>query len=149
MLPEALWQRCYVHFVRNALDHMPRKKDDDCLTELRWIYERRNVEEARRGLAVWLNQWGSRYATLCDWVENNMEETLTFYRFPQTHHKHLKSTNMLERVNEELKRRPLVVRIFPNADSCLRLVIRLSHCVTLIRRLGSVYVQRNGLADFS
>ena len=122
VLPEALWQRCYVHFLRNALDHMPRKKDDDCLTELRWIYERRNVEEARRDLAVWLNKWGSRYATLCDWVENNIEETLTFYRFPQGHHKHLKSTNMLERVNEELKRRTLVVRIFPNADSCLRLV---------------------------
>jgi transposase-like protein len=122
VVPEALWQRCYVHFLRNALDHMPRKKDDDCLTELRWIYERRNAEEARRDLAAWLTKWGSRYGTLCDWVENNIEETLTFYRFPQAHHKHLKSTNMLERVNEELKRRTLVVRIFPNADSCLRLV---------------------------
>ena len=54
VLPEAKWQRCYVHFLRNALDHLPRKKDDDVLTELRWIYERRNVEEARRDLAAWL-----------------------------------------------------------------------------------------------
>jgi putative transposase len=120
-LPDAAWQRCYVHFLRNALDHMPRKKDDDCLTELRWIYERRNVQEARQDLAAWLTKWESRYPKLCEWVENNIEETLTFYRLPQAHHKHLKSTNMLERLNEELKRRTLVVRIFPNAASCLRL----------------------------
>jgi len=122
VLPEASWQRCYVHFLRNALDHLPRKKDDDCLTELRWIYERRNVEEARRDLAAWLTKWDSRYAKLCDWAEANIEETLTFYRLPQQHHKHLKSTNMLERINQELKRRTLVVRIFPNQASCLRLI---------------------------
>ena len=121
-LPEASWQRCYVHFLRNALDHLPRKKDDDCLTELRWIYERRNVEEARRDLAAWLTKWEGRYAPLCNWAEANIEETLTFYRLPQQHHKHLKSTNMLERINQELKRRTLVVRIFPNRESCLRLI---------------------------
>jgi putative transposase len=121
VVPEAAWQRCYVHFLRNAVDHMPRKKDDDCLTELRWIYERRNVQEARQDLAAWLTKWETRYPKLCEWVENNIEETLTFYRLPQAHHKHLKSTNMLERLNEELKRRTLVVRIFPNAASCLRL----------------------------
>jgi len=122
VLPEAKWQRCYVHFLRNALDHLPRKKDDDVLTELRWIYERRNVEEARRDLAAWLTKWGTRYGKLCDWAEANIEETLTFYRLPQEHHKHLKSTNMLERINQELKRRTLVVRIFPNQESCLRLI---------------------------
>ncbi len=122
VLPEASWQRCYVHFLRNALDHLPRKKDDDCLTELRWIYERRDVEEARRDLGVWLGKWESRYPKLCNWAEANIEETLTFYRLPQQHHKHLKSTNMLERINQELKRRTLVVRIFPNAASCLRLI---------------------------
>jgi putative transposase len=50
------------------------------------------------------------------------DETLTFYRLPPQHHKHLKSTNMLERLNEEIKRRTHVVRIFPNGESCLRLV---------------------------
>ena len=51
-----------------------------------------------------------------------IDETLTFYRLPRQHHKHLKSTNLLERLNEEIKRRTHVVRIFPNGDSCLRLV---------------------------
>jgi putative transposase len=119
---EAVWQRCYVHFLRNALDHLPRKADDECMTELRWIYDRRTVEEARADLAAWLRKWGKRYQKLCDWVEANIDETLTFYRLPRQHHKNLKSTNLLERLNEEIKRRTLVVRIFPNVASCLRLV---------------------------
>ena len=121
-MPEAAWQRCYVHFLRNALDHLPRKADDDCLMELRWIYDRRDLEEARRDLAAWLAKWGTRYPKLCAWVEQNIEATLTFYRLPRQQHKHLKSTNMLERLNEEIKRRTLVVRIFPNGASCLRLI---------------------------
>jgi len=122
VLPEAVWQRCYVHFLRNALEYLPRKADDDCLMELRWIYDRRNLEEARRDLAAWLGKWSSRYPKLCDWVEENIEQTLSFYRLPRQHHKHLKSTNLLERLMEEIKRRTLVVRIFPNAAACLRLI---------------------------
>jgi len=122
MLPGVWWQRCYVHFLRNALDYLPRKADDDCLQELRWMYERRNVEEARRDLKQWLEKWSGKYPKLCAWVESNIEETWTFYRLPLAHHKHLKSTNLLERFNQEIKRRTLVVRIFPDEASCLRLV---------------------------
>lgn len=122
VFPEAAWQRCYVHFLRNALDHLPRKADDDCLMELRWLYDRRCLEEARRDLSAWLSRWAARYPKLCSWVEENIEETFTFYRWPLAHHKHLKSTNMLERINEELKRRSRVIRIFPNPESCLRLM---------------------------
>ena len=121
-LSEAAYQRCYVHFLRNALDYVPRKVDDDCLQELRWLYDRRDLGEARRDLAAWLARWQAKYPKLTSWVEDNIEETLTFYRLPRQHHKHMKSTNMLERLNEEIKRRTHVVRIFPNADSCLRLV---------------------------
>jgi putative transposase len=122
VLPEAAWQRCYVHFLRNALDYLPRKADDDCLQELRWMYDRRDLTEVRRDLAQWLAKWQAKYPKLTTWVEDNIEETLTFYRLPLAHHKHLKSTNMLERLNQEIKRRTHVVRIFPDAGSCLRLV---------------------------
>jgi len=122
LLPEAIWQRCYVHFLRNALDYLPRKAGDDCLQELRWLYDRRNLDEARRDLSAWLQKWQQKHAKLCNWVEETIDETLSFYKLPLQHHKHLKSTNMLERLNEELKRRTHVVRIFPNAESCLRLV---------------------------
>lgn len=122
IVAEAAWQRCYVHFLRNALDYVPRRVDDDCLRELRWLYDRRDIAEARRDLAAWLAKWQVKYAKLCAWVEDNIEETLTFYKLPQQHHKHMKSTNMLERLNEEIKRRTHVVRIFPNGESCLRLI---------------------------
>jgi len=129
VLSEAAWQRCYVHFLRNALDHLPRKGDDDCLQELRWLYDRRNLAEAQQDLAAWLRRWERRYPRLTDWVEEHIGETLTFYRLPRQHHKHLKSTNMLERLNEEIKRRTRVVRIFPNPASCLRLILAL--CVEI------------------
>ena len=121
-LPEAAYQRCYVHFLRNALDYVPRRVDDDCLQELRWLYDRRDLAEARRDLAARLAKWSAKYSKLTGWVEENIDETLTFYRLPRQHHKHLKSTNMLERLNEEIKRCPHIVRIFPNGESCLRLV---------------------------
>lgn len=122
LLPEAVWQRCYVHFLRNALDYLPRKADDDCRQELRWLYDRRNLKEAQQDLQAWLRRWEKRYPKLTDWVEAHIGETLNFYRLPRQHHKHLKSTNLLERLNEEIKRRTRVVRIFPNTESCLRLI---------------------------
>jgi putative transposase len=148
VLAEAAWQRCYVHFLRNALDHLPRKADDECMTELRWIYDRRTIEEARQDLASWLKKWGKRYQKLCDWVEANIEETLTFYRLPRQHHKNMKSTNLLERLNEEIKRRTLVVRIFPNTSSCLRLVRALAvemheNWIEAIRYLNMEYLKEH------
>ena len=98
------------------------RTDDDCLQELRWLYDRRDLAEARRDLTAWITKWSGKYSKLTDWVEENIDETLTFYCLPRQHHKHLKSTNMLERLNEEIRRRTHVVRIFPNGESCLRLV---------------------------
>lgn len=120
-LPTALWQRCYVHFLRNALDHL-RSADRTCLQELRWLYDRRDATEARTDLNSWLNRWQDKHPKLCAWVEANIEETFTFYRLPLSHHKHLKSTNLLERLNQEFKRRTHIVRIFPDDPSCLRLI---------------------------
>jgi transposase-like protein len=115
-LSEAADQRCSVHFLRNALDYVPRRVDDDCLQELRWLYDRRDlptgqasglkVHEAPRGsspwaegprdLAAWLTKWSGKYPKLTGWVEESIDETPTFYRLPRQHHKPLKSTNMLE-----------------------------------------------------
>ena len=63
-LAEAAYQRCYVHFLRNALDYVPRRVDDDCLQELRWLYDRRDLTEARRDLAAWLAKWSGKYPKL-------------------------------------------------------------------------------------
>ena len=66
-----------------------RKVDDDCLQELRWFYDRRDLAEVRRDIAQWLAKWQRKYPRLCNWVEDNVEETLTFYRLPLQHHKRI------------------------------------------------------------
>src|SRR5262252_697753 len=66
------WQRCYVHFLRNAIDHLPRKRDDDCLQELRWLYDRRQLKEAKADIKAWIEKWQSRYSKLVAWVEDNI-----------------------------------------------------------------------------
>src|SRR5262252_6218954 len=96
-LAEAAYQRCYVHFLRNALDYVPRRVGDDCLQELRWLYDRRDLPEARRDLAAWLTKWSGKYPKLTGWVEENIDETLTFYRLPRQHHKHLNSTDEVDK----------------------------------------------------
>ena len=73
-------------------------------------------------MAAWLEKWQASQPKLCDWVEETIEETFAFLRLPRQHHIRMRSTNMLERLNEEIKRRTKVVRIFPDARSCLRLV---------------------------
>ena len=72
--------------------------------------------------AAWLIQGSAKYPKLTNWVDEHIGETLTFYRLPRAHHKHFKSTNLLKRLNEEIKRRTRVVRISPGTESCLRLV---------------------------
>jgi putative transposase len=116
------WQRCYVHFLRNALEHLPRKGDPDCFVELRWLYERRSLKDTKADLAAWIKKWGERYPKLVTWVEENIEETFSYYALPAAHHKHMKSSNMIERLNQELKRRSRVIRIFTNEDCCLRIM---------------------------
>src|ERR1700687_6509635 len=83
LLPEAAYHRCYVHFLRYALDYVPRRVDNDCLQELRWLYDRRDLTEARRDLAAWLTRWSGKYSKLTGWVEENIDETMTFYRIPR------------------------------------------------------------------
>ena len=69
----AAWQRCFVHFLRNALDHLPRKAGDNCLQELRWHNVRRDLAEARQNLAHWLAKWQAKHPKLCDRLEENIE----------------------------------------------------------------------------
>lgn len=120
VLAGAAYQRCYVHFLRNALDHLPRKADGPGLDPglpAGAALDLRPPRPRRGDLAQWLAKWQAKYPRLTDWMEETIEETLTFYRLPRRHHKHMKSTNLLERFNEEIRRRTYVVRIFPNTES--------------------------------
>ena len=105
VLPTALWQRCCVHFLRHARDRLSRSADPACLEGLKRLWGHEHVGEAREALGVvWVARWGHEkgFGRLVDWVEDPVEEKLTVYRLLREHRSRMKSTNMLERYNEEL-----------------------------------------------
>ena len=130
VLPTALWQRCCVHFLRNARDKLSRSADPACLEGLKRLWGCEHVGEAREALGAWVARWGDEkgFGRLVEWNGSRImsRRRLTVYRLPREHRLRMKSTNMLERYNEELRRRTRVVRIFPNAESCLRLILALA-----------------------
>ena len=81
------------------------------------MYERRDVGEARRDLAVWLDKWAERYPKLCDWVEENIEETFSFCFLPRAHHKHMKSMVWLLFVGKDTVDQCPTVASLPRAEA--------------------------------
>jgi transposase-like protein len=125
-LPGVPWQRCQRHFLENALERVPKALEDELHERLRAIWdEAEGPEEARAGLRVLATDLGAEHPELAEWLEVEGEETLSCFHFPQSHRRRIRTTNGLERVNQELKRRTRVVRIFPDPESCLRLATAL------------------------
>lgn len=125
-LPGVPWQRCQRHFLENALDRAPKALKDLLHERLRAIWDSDGgYEEARAGLGEVAADLEAEHAELGEWLEVEGEETLSCFHFPLEHRRRIRTTNGLERVNQELKRRTRVVRIFPNPASCLRLATAL------------------------
>jgi len=119
----AKWQRCQVHFMRNFISKLGANDKKEGIKLLQNLFAAPSKEEALNRLAplkVFLSEKKKDHAF--QWLEDNIEDTLAVYSLPEDHHKKMRSTNMIERLNEELKRRSRVVRIFPNEQSCLRLL---------------------------
>lgn len=116
------WQRCRVHFARNLLQTVPRAQQEMVAAALRSVFTQQNrgaVEEQWDQVAAMLAERFPRAAELMDIAR---EDVLAFRHFPASHWRKLWSTNLLERVNEEIKRRTKVVGIFPNDAAITRLV---------------------------
>lgn len=122
----AQWQRCQVHFIRNVLDKIPKKDRGKILAYLQDITGAPSIETARERLHETVDAIQSSYPKAADILDEQGEEILAVYALPEHHRKRMRSTNMLERYNEEIKRRTWVVRIFPNEQSCIRLVSALA-----------------------
>jgi len=122
----ALWQRCQVHFVRNVLGKVARVERAWVVELLRGITQSPTVEAARHRLGEAAEAVRVRYPRVAELLEEDGEEMLAVYQLPEEHRKRLRSTNMVERYQQELRRRTRVVRIFPNEGSCLRLVTALA-----------------------
>jgi transposase-like protein len=117
----ASWQRCQVHFMRNFMSKFSRKNTREYIIKLKDIFAAPDVEQARERKEKLVKELESVKPKIADWLDSDIESCFTVYSLPSEHRKRMKSTNMIERFNQELLRRSRVIRIFPNDESCLRL----------------------------
>jgi transposase-like protein len=117
----ASWQRCRVHFLRNLLARVPKSAQAMVAATVRPIFQQQSREQAQAQLAQVCALLRPRFPKVVELLEAAEEEILAFYDFPSEHWRQLYSTNPLERLNKELKRRSAVVGIFPNRHSVIRL----------------------------
>jgi transposase-like protein len=117
------WQRCQFHLQQNAGAYVPRKAmRKEVAADLRMIFTAPNRAQAESYLKEVVEKYAEVASALAEWIEENIPAGLTVFDFPAEHRARLRTTNGLERVSQEIKRRTRVVRIFPNEASCLRLV---------------------------
>ncbi len=119
------WQRCQVHVARNALGKVGRKHQRALSADVRAVFHAPNLAWARELKAEVVERWVRSHPKVAEWLETALEDGLACFAFPESHRRRIRSTNGLERFNQELKRRTRVVRIFPNPEACLRLVTAL------------------------
>ncbi len=118
----ASWQRCRVHFLRNVLACVPKTAQAMVAATVRTIFEQSSRQAAQAQLRHVVGLLADRFPRVVRLLEDAEEEVFTFYDFPLAHRRQVYSTNPLERLNKELKRRSAVVGIFPNRAAVLRLL---------------------------
>lgn len=120
--PEAAWQRCQTHLQRNILDNTPNRYKEALAYGMRKIFNAVTVEEARKAKEEIVAEYEDVAKKAMETLENGFEESMTAKCLPETLEKKLRTTNLLERLNRELKRRSDVIQVFPNMESVLRLM---------------------------
>ena len=124
--PHVGWQRCQMHYQKNAASKVLRKHRGEVHDQLRDVFAAPDLEEAQRRAEQMIEHWSHRLPEFSEWLEETIEQTLTVFHLPKNHRVRLRTTNNLEKLHQEVKRRTRVVRIFPNRRSCLRLVSALA-----------------------
>lgn len=122
VLTGASWQRCRVHFMRNLLAHVPQGDKALVAAAVRTVFAQPDRMAAGQQLTVVVNSMQSRWPQAASLLQTAEEEILTYMAFPKEHWTRIYSTNPLERLNKEIKRRTKVVEIFPDEASAVRLV---------------------------
>jgi transposase-like protein len=121
--PSIPWQRCQVHLQRNATAYVPKvAMREEVARDIRTIFNAPDKAEAERFLEIAVEKYSKTASKLSGWLEQNIPEGLTVFSLPENQRKRLRSTNMVERLNREIKRRTRVAGLFPNEASLLRLV---------------------------
>jgi putative transposase len=117
------WQRCQFHLAQNAMAYVPKvAMRKEVGASLRAVFDAPDRAEAERQLDLAVKKYRTTAPRLAEWMEANIPEGLTAFALPSSHRRRLRTTNMLERINREIKRRTRVATLFPNEGSALRLV---------------------------
>ncbi len=116
------WQRCQFHLMQNAMQYVPKvAMRAEAADDLRAVFNAPDRNEAERQLALAIEKYRQSAPKLASWMEDAVPEGLTVFALPSSHRRKLRTTNMLERLNKEIKRRTRVATLFPNEESLLRL----------------------------
>ena len=121
----ASWHRCQCHFIRNLLSYAPKGQKRALHSELRAIFDAPDLSVARRFLEETVTRWERLRPDVAEKLEEASDDVLCCFHFPAPHRRRIRTTNCVERLNEEIRRRTRVVRIFPNRESALRLITAL------------------------
>lgn len=116
------WQRCKVHFMRNIQAHVPAKEKELFGAKLKSIWLQPDEKSARSYANMFMDEYENRFPKAIETLENGLEDSLRFFEFPHIDSRKIASTNMLERLNREVRRRSKVVGVFPSVDSYVRLI---------------------------
>jgi putative transposase len=117
------WQRCQFHLQHNAQGYVSKLDQRQTVArQIRNIFNASDVNEANRQLQAAIKDWESSHSKLAAWAQENLSEGFAVFGLPPEHRVRMRTTNGLERLNKEIKRRTRVATLFPNSASCLRLV---------------------------
>ena len=116
-LPGVDWQRCVVHFMRNVLSHVPASAMDEVAEDLKAVFKVRREKTARALSEEFVDLHGGRFPKAVSVFEAGIGSALAYLRYPGSHHVRIRTTNVLERLFKEVKRRTKVVGVFPNETS--------------------------------
>lgn len=135
------WQRCQFHLQHNASAYVPRQElKREVAAEIRAIFNAPNRPAAEALLARMVDKYAKTASRLAGWLEGNIPEGLAVFAFPEAHRRLIRTTNGLERLNKEIRRRTRVVGIFPNEASCLRLVSAIAMEISDEWEVGKAYL---------
>jgi transposase-like protein len=135
------WQRCQFHLQQNAMQYVPKvAMRTEVAADLRAVFDAPDADNAKRLLEQTVQKYLASAPKLAEWIDANVPEALTVFGLPPAHRRRLRTTNLLERLNQEIKRRTRVATLFPNETSLLRLVSAVLMEVSEEWETGKVYL---------